>query len=240
MKKVLLIDSGSGGVNILKECVKVCPHCDFLLFCDSLNLPYGNKDKESLIDITIKNLELIKPIFNFEVVIFACNTLTATVIDEMRAYYPDIIFIGTVPAIKPALQDFEGKDILVLATEATIKNNKLIKKYSNEKLQLLFINELAPLIDENLDNLQILKPFLEEKLKDFYPKAIVLGCTHYLSVANILKEIYPNCKIYDSANGVARRLESFVMHEQNDGYQVQMLCTGQDNLGRFWWLFNQN
>ena len=56
MKNVLLMDSGSGGINILKECVHVCPYCNYLLFCDALNLPYGNKSKEELIDITKKIL----------------------------------------------------------------------------------------------------------------------------------------------------------------------------------------
>ena len=69
MKKVLLIDSGSGGVNILKECVKVCPYADYLLFCDTKNLPYGSKSKEELIEITFKNLDEIHKFFPYEIVI---------------------------------------------------------------------------------------------------------------------------------------------------------------------------
>ena len=71
MEKVLLIDSGSGGINILKECVKVAPYCDYLLYCDNKNLPYGNKTKEQLLQITFKNLENIYKFFKFKIVIFA-------------------------------------------------------------------------------------------------------------------------------------------------------------------------
>ena len=127
MKNVLLIDSGSGGVNILKECVKICPYCNYLLFCDHKNLPYGAKSKKELVEITEKNLLKIGNFFKFDIVIFACNTLTATVIDEMREKFCDIDFIGTVPAIKPALTEFKERDILLIATKTTLENNKLIK-----------------------------------------------------------------------------------------------------------------
>ena len=230
MKNVLLIDSGSGGINILKECVKVCPFCNYLLFCDAFNLPYGNKSKKELIEITEKNLERIYSFFKFEIVIFACNTLTATVIDEMREKYNNITFIGTVPAIKPALISFQEKDILVIATETTVKNNKLIKKHKNVKY--LTLNDLAPLIDENLDNIEVLENYLRENIKGDF-KAIVLGCTHYLAVSDLLKKIYPSIKIYDSANGVARHLKSFITEEKKE-FQVQIFCDKTENLGKFW------
>ena len=90
MKNVLLIDSGSGGINILKECVKVAPRCNFLLFCDAYNIPYGNKTKQELVSITEKNLNKINHFFKFDIVILACNTLTATVLDEMRKKFPNL------------------------------------------------------------------------------------------------------------------------------------------------------
>ena len=111
MKKVLLIDSGLGGANILARCLKEVPCCDYLLFCDNKNLPYGNKSKQDLLKITIDNLEKIRSFFDFDIVIFACNTLTATVIEECREIYRDTVFIGTEPAILPALRKFEEKDV---------------------------------------------------------------------------------------------------------------------------------
>ena len=233
MKNVLLIDSGSGGINILKECVKVCPYCNYLLFCDSANLPYGSKTKEELIAITTKNFDKIYSFFKFEIVILACNTLTATVIDEMREKYKNVVFIGTVPAIKPALNDFLEEDILVLATEATVKNNKLIKKH--KKVRSLALNDLAPLIDDNLDNLDVLEPYLKENIEGDF-KAIVLGCTHYVAISQILVRIYPNVKLFDSANGVARRLKSFIDDEKQE-FQVQIFCDKTENLGKFWFYY---
>lgn len=236
MKNVLLIDSGSGGVNILKECVKVCPYSNYLLYCDHENLPYGEKSKAELIEITEKNLQKIHSFFKFNIVIFACNTLTATVIDEMRERYKNITFIGTVPAIKPALNEFKEKDILLIATKTTIKNNKLIGKYRDSEIKFKALSKLAPLIDEHLDELDLIYPYLKRQLSGDF-KALVLGCTHYKAVEKIIKEIKPNVKIFDSANGVARRLLSFIQ-DRTFGYQVQIYCENSELRAKFWWYYN--
>ena len=234
MKKVLLIDSGSGGVNILKECVKICPYADYLLFCDTKNLPYGSKSKEELIEITFKNLDEIYKFFPYEIVIFACNTITSTVIEEARAKYLNVIFIGTVPAIKPALLTYPPNEILLIATEATINNNKLISKYRDSGIKFLPLNSLAPLIDENLDNLQVLSDYVKQNITGNF-KALVLGCTHYQALSNVFISNFKEVKIFDSANGVARRLLSFI--KKGEGYQVQIMCNDFFLRDKFLWYF---
>lgn len=227
MKKVLLIDSGTGGVNILKECVKVCPHCDFLLFCDTKNLPYGDKTKEELLSITQKNLVNIQKFFAFDIVIFACNTLTSTCIDECRKSFGNIEFIGTEPAVRPAQNFFSDEDILVLATKPTLENNKLLK---GKNFKIMAMSELAKLIDENLDNLQVLEGYLRDKLKNLHAKAVVLGCTHYSAVKDTLLNIFPqNTPIFDSANGVARRLKEIVGDEY-EGFKMQIMTSDDSEM----------
>ena len=237
MKNVLLLDSGSGGVNILKECVKVCPYCNFLMFCDGKNLPYGSKTKQKLQMLVLENLKNIYTFFKYDIVIFACNTLSCTCLEIARKTFPDIVFIGTVPAVKPALEKFLDKDILVLATEATLSYNVLINKHPDLIKQSL--PTLASDIDENLDNLQVLEHGLRQKLDKFKPKAVVLGCTHYVAVLPILQKIFgEQTAFFDSANGVARRLKSFVS-QQSENYQVQIVSTGnKDDLAKFWWWYN--
>ena len=224
MKKVLFIDSGSGGINILKECIKVCPRCDFLFFCDNKNMPYGNKTKEELLSITFENLEMIYRFFKFEIVVFACNSLTSTCIVECREKYPNVEFVGTVPAIKPALEKFDREDVLVLATQATADHNILIEK---TKVPVLVMQNLASMIDENLDEIERLYPQLDKQLEGINAKAIVLGCTHYVAIKKHLEECFPNVEIFDGANGVARRLASIVGEGKED-CQVQMMVSGDE------------
>ncbi len=267
MKKVLLIDSGSGGVNILKECVKVCPYCDYLLFCDDKNLPYGDKPIEILQQIVLKNLKDIQKFFKFEIVILACNTLSCTCLEKVRKEFPDTIFIGVVPAVKPALEKWKQNEILVLATENTLKNNILIRQ--NDKLLCKSMPKLAGLIDKNLDNLDAVIPYLQDELSSFLnqkPKAIVLGCTHYLSVKKQIYEIIGDgVEFFDGTNGVARRLKYFVLNEdccdkkqneydrnenektlhcekinQTANYQVQIIVSQNQNLLPILWWWFQN
>ncbi len=235
MKNVLLIDSGSGGINILKECVSVVGGCNFLMFCDNKNLPYGNKSKRELQEITLKNLRDIHTFFPFEIVILACNTLTCTCIDVCRKVFPNITFIGTVPAVKPALEKYDAKEILVLATEVTIKHNVLINKTPN--LILKAMPTLASDIDAHLDDLQCLKDSLKNDIAEVKQsmKGVVLGCTHYLAVKEIFQDIFGRgVEIFDSANGVARRLKHFVGGNE-PSYQVQFMVTANESMLPLFW-----
>lgn len=233
MKKVLLIDSGSGGVNVLKECVEIVPSCNYLLFCDDKNLPYGKKCVEVLEEITLANLRNIQKFFAFDIVIFACNTLSCTVLERCRTEFPDVTFIGTVPAVKPALERFDAKDVLVLATEATLKHNFLINQ--NPELVLKAMPNLATEIDANLDNLESLFESLKKELSEFHPEAVVLGCTHYFAISNFFPKIFDGVEVFESANGVARRLLHFVGEDEKK-CQVQIISSGDsDLLGKFWW-----
>lgn len=240
MKNVLLIDSGSGGLNVLKECVKIVPFCNFLFFCDNKNLPYGNKSKAELEEITIKNLKKIYCFFKFDIVVFACNTLTCTCIEKCREIFTDKIFVGTVPAIKPALAEFEEKDILVLATKVTIEHNVSLGKAKNVKK--ISMQTLAEDIDKNLDNLAVLRDRLMLEFANEKCKALVLGCTHYIALKDVFYDVFAgDIKIFDSANGVARRLKSFVESEnqiQNKNFKVQIMVSGDENfLGKLWWYY---
>lgn len=226
MKNILLIDSGSGGVNVLRECVKVCPDGNFLLFCDDKNLPYGNKSNEELQKITYDNLTKIRKFFHFDVVVLACNTLTCACIDFCRKKFVDVVFVGTEPAVKPALQKFNESEILVIATPSTIQNSKLLK---NSNFKLKCMSNLAGLIDENLDDLSVLKDYLESELGGISCKAIVLGCTHYFAIKDILQEIFPNVEIFDGGKGVARRLKS-IIQPQSENFQTQIMTSGDEKL----------
>lgn len=234
MKNVLLIDSGSGGVNILKECLRVCPCANFLMFCDNKNLPYGDKDKKFLIDTTMQNLREIEKIFKFDIVIFACNTLTSVCIDACRGAFPKVKFVGTVPAIKPALEEFKEEEIAVLATKVTLENSLLLAKHPS--VMRVQMRELATLIDQNLDNLAVLEGILCERLAKLDVKAIVLGCTHYVAVKDLIEKCLPKAKVFDGANGVARRLES-LLGGKEEGYSVKIVTSKDDDMWAKLWNF---
>lgn len=239
MKKVLVLDSGSGGINILHECVKVCPYFDYLFFADNKNLPYGEKSNEELIEITRNNLNIIKSFFNFEIVIFACNTITATTISKMREEFCDVIFIGTEPAINLALKKYKPNEILLIATESTIKNNSLIKKNFDRGMHFKVIKNLPNLIDENLFSTYLLQDYITKELKDFSKcKSVILGCTHFHAIEKEIKKALKNIEVFSSAKGVAKRLSNFTT-ETNKNFNLQFMVSGNYlDLQKFYAYFN--
>ena len=237
MKNVLLVDSGSGGVNVLLKCIDEAPMCNFLLFCDNKNLPYGEKSKEMLQKLMIENLKKIYIFFKFDVVVIACNTLTATTIEKCRETFCNVKFVGTEPAIKPALEKYRPEDILLLATPTTIKHNHYVNLVKG--IQTLELKELASLIDENLDDLSVVLPYIKNKLQGKTAKAVVLGCTHYVSVKDLIAACLPDAEIFTSEEGVARRLKA-ILGERRVNYQVQFITSKNDGfLPKIVYYFNE-
>ena len=134
-----LLDSGLGGVSVLREIIKVIPKGHFIYYSDSLNNPYGNKSEEEV-------YLLVKDIVNYfrergvKAIVIACNTASAICVKRLREEYKDILFIAIEPAYK-MVHDYNplGKT-LVMATVGTLKSEKflaLYHKYDNQKTILL-------------------------------------------------------------------------------------------------------
>ena len=206
MKKVAIIDSGSGGVNVLKSLMKQCSGFDFLYFDDNKYEPYGEKNSNFLNKRAIEIVKLLNKIFQPEIVIFACNTLTSVAIKNVRKQFPNLVFIGCEPAIKPACEEFKEEEVLLLATKVTIENCKLIKRFP--KVQKVDVPNLPKLIDENLFELENLKDYLQEYLNEKNFSAIVLGCTHFEALRPILSS-FSDAKLFGSNIGIAKRLAKF-------------------------------
>ena len=155
MKKVLVIDSGSGGVNVLAHCIRNGASGDFLYYADTKNAPYGNKSNRELKKILCSILENVRPFFHFDIVLIACNTMTTSAIQYVRRKYKNIIFIGTEPAVKPAREKFQEKDIVVMATKRTLENLQT---------QGLCILDLPKIIDENTFEIKNIKYYIQKDL----------------------------------------------------------------------------
>ena len=205
--KIGIFDSGIGGLTILKEINKIISNENILYYADSNNNPYGNKSDEELLKITTNIVKYLKN-KNCKIIVIACNTATTRCIKNLREKFPELIFIGTEPAIKMAC-DLKYKNTLVLATTATIRSKSiknLISKYKNndQQIYLQACEGLAHAIETNneykIDNL--LKLYLTN-YQDKNIDSIILGCTHYPYIKEKILKFFPNAKIFDSSKGVA-------------------------------------
>jgi len=114
-----VLDSGVGGLSVLKELVKLMPREDFIFVADQVNVPYGEKTKKELEKITLKVCDFLIS-KRSKIIVVACNTATCYAIDFLRTKL-DVPIVGTVPAIKPAADRSSSKVIGVMSTPATSK-----------------------------------------------------------------------------------------------------------------------
>ena len=129
------MDSGVGGLSVLREAVRVLPNEDFIYFGDSANAPYGTRTVREIRELTFKAVEKLME-YDIKALVVACNTATSAAISELRSKYKDMPVIGIEPAVKPAVVCSNGGRIIVMATPMTLRQRKfreLIKTYENEE-----------------------------------------------------------------------------------------------------------
>ncbi len=209
-RKIGMFDSGIGGLSILNVMKDVLPNEDYIYYADSINCPYGNKNIDELISITSNIVDyLIEQ--DVKIIVIACNTATTKCMKILKEKYPDMLFVGTVPAIKVA-SDNNYKNTLVMATPGTISSERTMElvrdnKKEDQNIYLVSCDGLAEAI-ENKDDVAIdtilNNIYLEYKDKNI--DSIVLGCTHYPFVKDkILK--YFDVDLLDGSIGVSRQVQ---------------------------------
>lgn len=208
MKKIGVFDSGIGGLTVLEELKKLLPNEDYLFYADSKNCPYGEKSDNELYDITSNIVDYLID-RECKIIVIACNTATTRCIKYLRDKYKDMTFIGTEPAIKVAC-DRDYKNILVMATPATIaseRTNILVNdnKKDYENIYLVPCEGLADAIEtKNIEKQVEIINSIYEEYKDSNIDAIVLGCTHYPHIKDLISKYFTNAELLDGGAGVAR------------------------------------
>ena len=221
--KIGFYDSGLGGAKSLQDIIDLGLSGDIYFLADTKNCPYGTKTIDELNIIIDKNIKYLINI-GCKIIVIACNTATSVAINELRNKYKDIIFIGTEPALKPALLD-NHKKIMVLGTTRTIKGDKLKSLVGdNPDVYLVAVDNLVKLIENNRDVNNYLKQIFSNYNMDDVSH-IVLGCTHFPIVKeNIKKLVNNNTKIIDGNVGIGNNLLSKI---DNSNYlRVSVIVTG--------------
>ena len=218
-RPILFFDSGIGGLTTLLECVKFLPNEHYFYFADESNMPYGDKPIEFLrrnFNLTMEKLiEENGP----KMVVVACNTMTALSLSDVRKKYPEIGFVGTEPAVVPAIKS--SKNPLLLCTQNTALYSKVVllcKKY--HKIECVCPKDFASLIENNFDNLENLKPYLTKLLLPYENRidCVVLGCTHYIFCKGLIKEIVgESVEVLDGNKGISNRVKSCLEFFDNFG-----------------------
>ena len=206
-----VFDSGLGGISVLRELVRLLPGEDFLYFGDSANAPYGSRSTEEIRSLTLGHGERLFS-QGVKALVVACNTATSAAIWDLRNKYPDKIIIGIEPALKLAVKCFPGGKILVMATEATLREQKfaaLLEQYAADcEIHKCPCPELVSFVERGeLDGPALHEVLLRElgAHLDPCPQAVVLGCTHYPFLKKAISAVVgSDCSLLDGSQGTAR------------------------------------
>ncbi len=181
MVKIGVFDSGVGGLSVANAIEKALPEADVNFVCDAAHVPYGTKSKQELLKLALPILKSLETEYKCDAVVVACNTITTTIIKDVRAEL-SVPVIAIEPMIKPAAALSKSGVIAVCATPATLKSERYAQLKQDYAKNVVVLepdcSNWALLIEQNkLDKKQI-----KSMVNDVIAKSadvIVLGCTHY-------------------------------------------------------------
>jgi len=219
MKKAIgVFDSGMGGISVLGDLILALPNESFIYYGDSAKAPYGDRSKEAVKQLTIDACDFLID-KGVKAIVIACNTATSAAIKDIRSLY-DIPIIGMEPAIKLAIEGEDSDHIAVMATELTLKEDKfnaLVEALSGkENIIKVPCPEIVRLVEEGVVSGNIMKETIKksfERAGAYKFGAIVLGCTHYLFIKNVVQQLYPDKVIYHGNVGTVNQVKRLLSSE---------------------------
>jgi glutamate racemase len=204
-------DSGIGGLTLLSECVRLLPQEDFCYYGDNRNAPYGGKTKGEILSLAERVVDRFAAL-PVKTVVIACNTVTTECIADLRRKYSFPI-VGTEPALRLA-QNCDRP--LVLATAATLHSEAFMRlswemTSKGKKIFAFTPSALVGEIEKTAPNLE--KIGIADHLPLVGCDGVVLGCTHYIYMKEMIGKFY-NAPCYDGNAGTAKRLDYILRTEK--------------------------
>jgi len=208
-----VFDSGVGGLSVVKSLINEKLFSQIIYYGDTARVPYGTKDKNTIIGYSLETLEFFKN-FDLDIIIVACNTASAYALDELRAN-TSIPVVGVIESGVLALDAHNtSKDdnILVIGTNATI-GSKLYEKSLRQKgfnnITSKATPLLVPLVEENIYNGAILNEVMKMYFKDIKDiDTIILGCTHFPLIQNEISRYFNGAKTIHSGDAIVELLKT--------------------------------
>jgi len=211
-KPIAFFDSGVGGLTVFEKVKKLLPQENYLYFGDTKNMPYGEKTENQLIEFADKIFKFFEK-KKAKAVVIACNTCSAVAYEKLKNNYNFKIY-PIIQSVCSTLAKSDADKLCVIATPATIKSHtysKEIAKY-NSKMQVVEIP--APNWVRIVEEHRINQPQSIEQVKEiieiaqsYSPDKIVLACTHYPYLMNVLKKFMPEDKFIDPSVYFAQNIK---------------------------------
>jgi len=215
--RILVFDSGLGGLSVVKALREIAPDAQLAYGADNAAFPYGDWEEGALVERMEKVMGGLVAEMQPDVVVIACNTATTIGLEAMRQKF-EVPFVGTVPAIKPAANLTKTGHISVLATPGTVNREytkALIDTYAFHcRVKLHGAVNLAQMAEDKLRGKRVDLAALKAEIAPAFvvgkkgrTDVVVLGCTHYPLLLEELQKVVPwPVEFIDPAEAIARQV----------------------------------
>ena len=232
-----MFDSGSGGLSVYRELVKILPEEQFVYYADNAHCPYGEKTAAYIQDRAREITRILRE-RGADIIVVACNTATGAAIGTLRAEFPEFPFIGMEPAVKPAALGTRSGVIGVLATAGTLKASKYLLTKGRYEANVQIVEHVGKGFVELVENGILEGPEAEKTVRaslqpllDAGADTIVLGCTHYPFLQPLIQRLAgPGVQVIDPAPAVARQTRRILTEKGiptgNASFSIQLLSSG--------------
>jgi len=220
--KILVFDSGLGGLTVFAEIVRLRPSAAYVYCADDAGFPYGSWKEPELVERVMKVMEALIAAHAPDMVVIACNTASTLVLPCLRARWPEIPFVGTVPAIKPAAERSRSRMISVLATPGTVARDytqNLINDFAGHcAVTLVGSTRLARLAETHMHGGTAPDAEIASEIAPCFVEkggartdVVVLACTHYPLLIEAFRRLAPwPVDWIDPAPAIARRADALL------------------------------
>lgn len=227
-----IFDSGIGGLTVLQKLMDVLPNEHYIYVGDNKHCPYGDKTRNELYDYACNIIDYLIS-RDVKMIVIACNTTSANVLDALSQKYNKIKLIGVIEATCKQLMDKDLKKTLVIATKATVISHAyktLIESIIDDiKVDELMTPSLVPSIEAGDKNglVKALHSYLDDIIDNY--DSLVLGCTHYAIAQIHMHDILTQKKVFNSSVGVAKEVDEYLNENNLKGNKkkIQIYTTGE-------------
>jgi len=213
-----VLDSGVGGLTVLKELEKSLPSENKIYFGDSLRMPYGNKSEEEIIFLANEMISFLEK-RNVKVILLACNTISSY-IDKISSNVP--LFSIVKSGSKAIYESHTKNTVGLIATKATVNSKSYERELYKLKKDIKIISKdstkLPKVIDKQIENTPLLNDLIKECIdpilkEDKNIKELVLGCSHFPIIEKEIKAIYKDLTLLDPAKKMVEDTMDYLKKE---------------------------
>lgn len=214
-----VFDSGLGGLTAVRQLRQIMPSENIIYFGDTARVPYGNRSRDTLLKYARQDIRFLRS-FDLKAVVIACGTVSSNCLETLQAEN-DIPIVGVVePTVRRAVRVTKNKRIGLVATRASVSSGAYERNvHSLDSSMEVFSRAcplFVPLVEEgrcrpgDIVIETVAREYLQG-LKDQDVDTLVLGCTHYPLLTDVVHQVMgPEVTLVDAGAEAARAVRDLL------------------------------